>query len=93
MALINQEELNAIARLSALSLTDEERIIFTEELNVIIEYASSLQHIAAQLPQQGSAERPYLLREDTVVISDSNVILTQAPQKQDRYFAVPPILE
>ena len=91
MSLINQDELNAIARLSALSLTDEERVSFTKQLNTIVEYVSSLQKVVTST--QPLAQREYLLREDVAVTSHSNDILALAPQKRDHYFAVPQILE
>ncbi len=93
MSLVNQEELNAIARLSALTLTDEERVSFTQQLNTIIEYVSSLQTIIASNNPQSTTQRNYLLREDVIIRTDSEAILQQAPKRRDRYFAVPQILE
>jgi aspartyl-tRNA(Asn)/glutamyl-tRNA(Gln) amidotransferase subunit C len=94
MALINQEELNAIARLSGFSLTDDERTVFSDQLNTILEYASSLQQVAEQSGDITTQQRPYLMREDNATpFQDSAAIRALSPQPSDRYFAVPPIIE
>lgn len=93
MALINQEELNAIARLSGLSCTEEEKIAFASQLNTILEYASSLQKIAASIENQESHTHKHLLRDDIATTYQNDAIRALSPQPQDRYFAVPPIIE
>lgn len=92
MALITQEELASIARLSALSLTQEEEQKLIPQLSSIIEYASSLQKVA-QTSAIMQHNRTPLLREDLVHQADNDAIIGQAPSSVDRYFQVPSILE
>ncbi|MCD6553317.1 MAG: Asp-tRNA(Asn)/Glu-tRNA(Gln) amidotransferase subunit GatC [Anaerolineae bacterium] len=93
---LSREEVEHIAELAKVGLTDEEKTLFQEQLSAILEYAEMLQEIdttaipptATVLPLRNVMRpdevRPSLPRED---------VLANAPQSEDGYFRVKAILE
>ena len=96
MMAIDPARVDHVARLARLSLTDEERAMFTEQLRNILEYFARLQELdltaveptshvlAAANVQRGDAARPSLDRAE---------VLAAAPAQEDGFFKVPPVLE
>ena len=89
------EQVEHIAELAKLSLTDEEKEAYREQLSAILEYADMLQQLdtcaisptATVLPLQN------VMREDLVAPSFSvEDILANAPERQDNCFRVRAIL-
>lgn len=93
---LSRAEVEHIAELAKLSLTEEEKEKFREQLSAILEYADILQRLdtdaipptATVLPLRNvmvaDEVRPSFPRED---------ILANAPQIEDGYFKVRAILE
>ncbi len=93
---LSRVEVGHIAELAKLSLTDEEKERFGEQLSAILEYAEILQRLdtkaipptATVLPLRNvmvaDGVRPSLSRED---------ILANAPEAENGCFKVPAILE
>ncbi|HIP95716.1 MAG TPA: Asp-tRNA(Asn)/Glu-tRNA(Gln) amidotransferase subunit GatC [Anaerolineae bacterium] len=93
---LSREEVEHIAELAKVGLTDEEKTLFQEQLSAILEYAEMLQEIdtttipptATVLPLRNVMRpdevHPSLPRED---------VLANAPQSEDGYFRVKAILE
>src|SRR3989337_3095424 len=85
-----------VPRRARLSLTDEERAMFTEQLRNILDYFARLQELdltaveptsqvlAAAHGQRSDAARPSLDRAE---------VLAAAPAQEDGFFKVPPVLE
>ena len=94
-------EVEHIAELARLELTDKEKDLFRQQLSEILDYAARLQAVdtsqilptparPAAAPQQtGSVLRP------DVPAPSLNVkeVLDNAPQAEDDQFRVPPVLE
>ena len=90
------EEVEHIAALARLKLTDEEKARYREQLSAILDYAARLQSLdTAGIPPTSSVlpprtvlrpdePRPGLRRED---------LLANAPDTIDDQFRVPPVLE
>ena len=90
------EEVEHIAGLARLKLTDEEKARYREQLSAILDYAAMLQSLdTAGIPPTSSVlpprtvlrpdgPRPGLRRED---------LLANAPDIIDAQFRVPPVLE
>lgn len=90
------EEVEHIARLARLKLTDEEKARYREQLSAILDYAARLQSLdTTGIPPTSSVlpprtvlrpdePRPGLRRED---------LLANAPDTTDDQFRVPPVLE
>lgn len=92
---LTREEVQHVAWLARLQLTDEEIETFREHLSAILEYAQMLMDIdvsdvpptATVLPMRN------VMREDEVRPSlPRDVVLANAPDKQDGYFRVRAVL-
>jgi len=93
---LSREEVEHIAHLARLELSEEEKERYRQQLSAILEYAARLQALdTADIPPTASVlpprsvlrpdePRPGLRRED---------LLRNAPQVEDGQFRVPPVLE
>lgn len=93
---LSREEVEHIAELSKVDLTEEEKTLFQEQLSAILEYAEMLQQVdTAAIPPTATVlplrnvmrtdeARPSLPRED---------VLANAPQSEGGCFRVKAILE
>lgn len=93
---LSLEQVDHVAQLAQLALTDEEKDLFREQLSSILEYAERLQQLdtndipptATVLPLENVMRddevRPSLAQED---------VLANAPDAEGDYFRVPVILE
>lgn len=93
---LSREEVEHIAHLARLELTEEEKERYRQQLSAILEYAARLQALdtrgipptASVLPPRSvlrpDEPRPGLTRE---------ALLRNAPQVEDGQFRVPPVLE
>jgi len=93
---LSREEVEHIAELSKVGLTEEEKTLFQEQLSAILEYAEMLQQVdTAAIPPTATVlplrnvmrtdeARPSLPRED---------VLANAPQSEGGCFRVKAILE
>jgi aspartyl-tRNA(Asn)/glutamyl-tRNA(Gln) amidotransferase subunit C len=90
------EEVEHIARLARLKLTDEEMKMFQEQLSEILDYAARLQGVDTEgIPPTASVLPPRsVLRPDVVQPGlNRKDLLKNAPQVEDDQFQVPPIFE
>ena len=94
-------EVEHIAELARLELTDEEKQRFRQQLSDILEYAARLQSIdtsqtlaAAARPGNAPQQAGSVLRPDVPAPSlELKDVLANAPQAEDGQFRVPPVLE
>ena len=91
-------EVEHIAELARLKLTDEEKQRFRQQLSEILEYAARLQavdtsHAMAPIATAQPAA-PSVLRPDVPGSSlELKDVLSNAPQSESGQFRVPPVLE
>ena len=89
-------EINHIAQLARLDLTDAEKEQYRQQLSEILEYATRLQAVDTRsIPPTSSVLPPHgVLRED-IARSSLNVdqILSNAPDAEDHQFRVPPVMD
>lgn len=93
---LSLKEVEHIAELARLALTDAEKERFREQLSAILDYAARLQAIdTSAIPPTAS-----VLPVDTVLRDDvarpglpPEQILANAPDQEDNMFRVPVILE
>ncbi|HCE16444.1 MAG TPA: Asp-tRNA(Asn)/Glu-tRNA(Gln) amidotransferase GatCAB subunit C [Anaerolinea thermolimosa] len=93
---LTRAEVEHIARLARLELTEEELSRFSEQLSSILDYAARLREIdTSTIPPTASVLDTGLpLREDVPAPSlDVTAVLRNAPQVEDHQFRVPPVLE
>ncbi len=89
-------EVEHVAQLANLALTDEEQELFREQLSSILEYASRLQQVDTDAIPPTSTVLPVenVMRSDTVQPSlPQEDVLANAPATEDGCFRVPVVLE
>jgi len=89
------QEVEHIAELARLALTDEEKAAYRQQLSAVLEYVARLQALdTTDIPPTSSVLPPQSpLRTDRVEPSlPRERLLENAPQAQDGQFRVPPVL-
>jgi aspartyl-tRNA(Asn)/glutamyl-tRNA(Gln) amidotransferase subunit C len=96
MVLITIKEVEHVAKLARLELSEEEKTQFMEQLSKIIGYFNQLDEVNTEgiEPMAHSIPMVNVMRED--IACDANLreeILNNAPQEENGYFRVPRITE
>lgn len=89
-------EVEHIAELARLSLTDQEKELYRQQLSDILEYAARLQNLDTSQISPTSSVLPSrsVLRPDKSAPSlDIKDLLLNAPQAENDQFRVPPVLD
>ena len=90
------EEVDHIASLARLQLTDEEKSRFREQLSSILDYMARLRQLDTSTIEPTATVLPLrsVLRPDVVTPSlPAGELLALAPEAEAQMFRVPPILE
>ncbi|HNP75371.1 MAG TPA: Asp-tRNA(Asn)/Glu-tRNA(Gln) amidotransferase subunit GatC [bacterium] len=93
---LSQQEVERIATLARLKLTEEEKNRYSQELSKIFDYMDKLQALdtAAVEPTSQVTGLTNVMREDVVEEFDNvGGLLAVSPQSQNGFFQVPKILE
>ena len=93
---MSREEVLKVARLSRLSLSDEEVDLFTTQLDAIIRYVEQLRELDTSDVEPLARPLPIenVFRDDVVRASLSpDAALGNAPRQHEGFFVVPPTLE
>ena len=89
-------EVEHVARLARLGLTEEEKKLYGEQLSRILEYAETLNKLPTEgiEPTTHSLPMKNIFREDAVLpCDDTESIIRNAPQEEASMFLVPRIME
>ncbi|MBN1436984.1 MAG: Asp-tRNA(Asn)/Glu-tRNA(Gln) amidotransferase subunit GatC [Sedimentisphaerales bacterium] len=92
---LTQEQVRHVAKLARLKISEDEVMLFTEQLSDILEYVAQLQKLDTENIEPLAHALPVhnVLREDVVKPSLSNdEALANAPQRDGEFFAVPKVL-
>lgn len=92
MSRITDQEIKKIAQISNLEINEQEIDGIIKQIESVLSYAARVQEVASEkstIPTRNIN----IFREDVVIKSQSDGILAQAPERQDRFFVVPAILE
>ncbi len=92
---ISRKEVNYVANLAKLSLSEEEELMFTGQLAAILDHARDIMALdtAGLLPTAHPLELKNVFRQDVETPSlDREEVLSQAPAAEDGRFMVPRIL-
>lgn len=93
---LSLQEVEHIAKLARLELTAEQKALYREQLEAILDHVAKLQKLdttdipatasvsVAQMPLRADESHPSLARED---------LLKNAPKKDDGQFQIPPVFE
>ena len=96
MARISREEVERVARLARLELTEEEKERMIAQLDSILGYIDKLNELDTDQVEPTTTVIPMVsvMREDVVRPSLSQEeALANAPDREDAYFRVPRIIE
>ncbi|WP_438349129.1 Asp-tRNA(Asn)/Glu-tRNA(Gln) amidotransferase subunit GatC [Paenibacillus sp. FA6] len=93
---ITTEDVQHVAKLARLNLNSEEELVFTEQLNAILQYAEKLDG----LDTEGVEPTTHVLHLSNVMREDEEreslsieKVFANAPEVEDGQFKVPAILE
>lgn len=93
---IQSKDVEYVAKLARLNLSDQERETFTEQLNAILQYAEKLN----ELDTEGVEPTTHVLRLSNVMRDDvvheslsQEKVFRNAPVEEDGQFKVPAVLE
>lgn len=92
MTKISREEVIKIARISAISLKEEEIDTLIGRMEAVLSYTERVKEIA-QTIEEPSNKNVNIFRQDLVIPQNPEPILAQAPDRADNYFVVPMILD
>jgi len=92
MAQITREEVEKIARLSHIELSEQEIITAIKHLDAVLSYAVRVQDIAKDVDVP-SLKNNNIEREDIVIPTNPEPIRAQAPEREGDFFVVPVIIE
>ena len=92
MAKITREEVIRLANISRIRIHEDEIEGVLDQLKAVLSYAERVSEISedVEIPSSKSVN---VYREDVKVKTDPQPILNQAPQEEDDFFVVLPILE
>lgn len=95
MQQLSPKDIDHIAHLARISLTDEEKKVFAAQLSQILEYVAQLQEIdTTNVPVFQHERVKRIARADKVVAwEDTAALLAAAPKTRDRYVEVPKVLQ
>lgn len=92
--LLTSDELQKLAKLSGLSLSQEEETLFLKDLQKILDYTQDIASLALTDVLQSSNKAINVFREDKVKPCEANAILSKALSiSEDSYFIVPKVLK
>ena len=92
---ISKDQVQHVALLARLKLTEAEVNQYTEQMNSILDYAAMLNEIDTHdvVPTAHAVQLYNVLREDEVSPSmDQEKVLKNAPEAEDGFFRVPRIV-
>lgn len=93
---IGKKEVEYVARLARLTLSEEEKERFTHQLDQILEYVQQLNQLDTEnvLPTSHVLDLKNILREDEVKPSlPLSEALANAPQANGDFFVVPKVID
>ncbi|MBN6187741.1 Asp-tRNA(Asn)/Glu-tRNA(Gln) amidotransferase subunit GatC [Aneurinibacillus sp. BA2021] len=96
MSAISRDEVEYVAKLARLNLTEEEAVKYTEQLNSILEFAGKLNELdTANVPPTSHVlDVSNVMRDDEVRPSVERAeALRNAPDEEDGQFKVPAVME
>ncbi len=93
---LTREQVEHIADLAKIGLSEDEVELFREQLSAVLDYAAALQRLdtGAIPPTARVLERTNVMRPDVAAPSlPVEDVLANAPSRQDDFFCVPPVIE
>lgn len=88
--MLSQSQIEKLAKLARIAITDEEKAQFGKEIESILGYVSEIQEVAKDGEQTVSIKN--VMREDVAVNTDPKNLLESAPHTEGDFIAVKKIL-
>ena len=92
MATITKAQVLKMAQLSHIQVNEDEVEALTNHLESVLAYAARVQEIAIPV-EVPLAKNVNVTRQDVIIKTDADTILSRAPESESHYFVVPAILE
>jgi len=92
---ISKKDVEHVARLARLELTEEEKVLYTEELNAVLGFMDTLNQLDTSdvPPTSHVLDIKNVFREDVVGPSmEPEEVVANAPAAKDNQFRVPKIM-
>ena len=93
---VSKKDVEHVAKLARLGLTEEEKELFTNQLSSILDYAKNLNKLDTKnvAPTSHAIPMKNVLREDKVIpCTNPKDIVANGPEVEDNMFRVPRIME
>lgn len=90
---ITKEEVLRLAEISKITIDLQDIDSIIEQLEGVLSYAQCVQECVSNLEEESSNKNINIFREDKVISTDSESILSRAPEREENFFVVPSILE
>jgi aspartyl-tRNA(Asn)/glutamyl-tRNA(Gln) amidotransferase subunit C len=93
---VTKKDVEHVAKLARLGLTEQEKDRFTTQLSSILGYAEMLNSLDTKsvAPTSHAIPMKNVFRQDKAVpFNDTKAILSNAPSERDNMFSVPKIME
>ncbi len=92
MTKVTKEEIYKIARISCIEVHESELSGLQQQLEEVLSYAERVNEVAKSLAQKPSNKSINVFREDVLIRTDSQQVLSQAPEREGDFFVVPAII-
>ena len=92
---IDSSVVKKIANLSKINLSDKELENFKLELNKILDWVDDLKKVDTKMvePMLSVFNENMKMRDDKVELTNTDEILSNAPDKKENFFVVPKVIE
>jgi aspartyl-tRNA(Asn)/glutamyl-tRNA(Gln) amidotransferase subunit C len=93
---LSRQEVEHIAKLARLELSDQQKELYREQLSTILDYIAKLRELDTNdvPPTAGGGLAQMILRPDEVHPGlTTRELLKNAPQAEDDQFKIPPVFE
>ena len=92
---IDNSVVKKIANLSKINLSDKELENFKHELNKILDWVDDLKKVDTKMvePMLSVFNENMKMRDDKVELTNTDEILSNAPDKKENFFVVPKVIE
>ena len=92
---ISKEEVEHIAKLASLNLTEEEKERYANDMTEILEFANMINSVNTEEVNEtiGANENYNVFRKDEIVQTvDKETLLQNAPSQEDGMFRIPKVI-
>lgn len=92
---IDNSVVKKIANLSKINLSDKESENLKHELNKILDWVDDLKKVDTKMvePMLSVFNENMKMRDDKVELTNTDEILSNAPDKKENFFVVPKVIE